>query len=68
MAEPEIIEVGPMDPNLKNSPIMDNPPPKETSGQRAVCIYNNIQYSPGARIVTPTGVLECMPSGYWRRV
>jgi hypothetical protein len=46
--EPEIIQVGPMDPNKENSPIVEEAPPEEEAESKAICYFNGAAYTQGA--------------------
>ena len=64
---PEIIQVGPLDPKKKNSPIVDGPPPEEATEKGVVCWFNGAQYSPWARVCSGGVLLKCGTDGRWRR-
>ena len=71
MAEKEkgdVIQVGPMDPNKKNSPIKEGPPPEAAPGQaetKAICWFNGVQYGPGAFVCSGGRLICCGNDGYW---
>ena len=62
---PEVNQVGPLDPEKKNSPIIDAPLPGEA---KTWCWFNGVQYSPWALICSAGNLLQCGNDGRWRRI
>ncbi|HOO54260.1 MAG TPA: hypothetical protein PLX30_08485 [Methanothrix sp.] len=63
--KPSVIYVGAMDPSKKNSPILNEPPSEESKDERAVCYWNGVKYSPGAKICSGHQLLGCRSDGTW---
>jgi hypothetical protein len=63
--EPEIIQVGPMDPNKENSPIVEEAPPEEAESKE-MCYLNGIAYREGAHVCSGGILLRCH-WGTWGR-
>jgi len=63
---PEIIQVGPLDPDKKNSPIVDGPLPEEAVDidKGAICWFNGKQYSYGACVCSGGRLLQCCGSSW----
>jgi hypothetical protein len=66
--EPEIIQVGLMDPNKENSPIVEEAPPEEgaESAKALPCLFNGKAYGEGALICMEERVYRCSYKGSWR--
>lgn len=65
--EPEIIQAGPMDPDKKNSPIAEGPPPEE-KGKGGICYFNGKAYPAGTLICSDGTLLRCYSDGTWGEV
>ncbi|MBE9592184.1 MAG: DUF1496 domain-containing protein [Proteobacteria bacterium] len=63
--EPEIIQVGPMDPNKKNSPIVEEAPPEEAESKVAICYFNGREYGIGAVVCSGGRLIRCYSNGTW---
>ncbi len=58
----DIPKLGPVDPDKRTSDIV-----QEESGdaERAICYYNGVQFSTGARVCGAGRVLICQSNGTW---
>ena len=65
--EPEIIQVGPMDPNKKNSPIVEEAPPEEAESM-TLCYFNGTKYAAGAVVCSGGRLITCYGNGTWGNV
>lgn len=67
--EPEIIQVGPMDPNKENSPIVEEAPPEEGAESAKAppppCLFNGKSYGKGALVCMEGQVFRCGYNGEW---
>ena len=64
--EPEIIQVGPIDTNKKNSPIKEGPPPEEEAEVKGgTCYFNGVAYSEGAYVCSERKLLRCYYDNTW---
>jgi len=67
MSDPEIPQVGPVDPTKRTSEI--DPDGGNAAalldGKAAICLYNGTQYTSGAQICVGKIRLQCGGSGGW---
>jgi hypothetical protein len=67
---PHIPQVGAPDPELKNSPILDefdDELPDELELETGVCYFNNVAYPLGDYVMSGSEVLRCQERGVWVR-
>jgi hypothetical protein len=66
-------QVGAPDPELKNSPIVDEEEDEEQAGSRdleleeAACYFNGTAYAIGTFVQSGSEVLQCAGRGVWMR-
>jgi hypothetical protein len=66
MADQDITQVGPIDPALKTSDIVDV---EEQGGEaKAICWFNGAQYGQGAVICSAGQQLFCQSNGIWMTI
>ena len=69
-SHPHIAQVGAPDPELKNSPILDEfdeELPYELELETGVCYFNNVAYRLGEYVLSGSEVLHCQERGVWVR-
>jgi hypothetical protein len=66
MADQDIIQVGPIDPALRTSDIVDAE--EQGDAARATCWFNGAQYGQGAVICSAGRQLFCQSSGIWATI
>lgn len=71
MKHMNVEEVGAADPELKNSPVLDDIDvefePVVSEEQEAVCYYNDVSYPVGTYVSSGPGLLRCEKGGVWVR-
>lgn len=65
MSKVKIVNVDPMDPTKKNSPVLGEGDPSGEVVPDAVCYWNGVAYSPGAVVCDRGMTKECTGSGTW---
>ncbi|MEN8656448.1 MAG: DUF1496 domain-containing protein [Marivita sp.] len=60
----DIIKVGPVDPTKRTSDIVQD---ESGEDQRAICYYNGVEFSTGARVCGADYILICQSNGTWYR-
>jgi hypothetical protein len=66
-----LVQVGAPDPELKTSPIFDEPDderPEDLEAESAVCYFNNAEYPIGSQVLSGNEVLSCQGRGVWVRI
>ena len=71
-AKPRLIQLGAPDPELKNSPILEESDeefglPTGAPDEAAYCYFNNIAYPNGQKACSGSGELICCVDGVWVR-
>jgi len=61
----EIIEVEPMDPNKKNSPVMEGPEPEDIDQRDAYCWWNGQRYSACSTVIQAGKKKHCSGGKWW---
>jgi hypothetical protein len=67
-------QVGAPNPDLRNSPIVDESEYGEQAGSRdlelqeGVCYFNGNAYTIGARVQSGSELLQCTEDGVWTRI
>jgi hypothetical protein len=67
-------QVGAPNPDLRNSPIIDESEYDEQAGsrdlelQQGVCYFNGNAYAIGARVQSGSELLQCTGDGVWARI
>jgi hypothetical protein len=65
-----IAQVGAPDPELRNSPILDDDDeefPTELEVETGVCYFNGIAYALGTYVLSGSELLHCEERGVWVR-
>ncbi|MBR9843902.1 MAG: hypothetical protein GYB25_12125 [Rhodobacteraceae bacterium] len=60
----DITKVGPVDPDKRTSDIVQE---ESSESERAICYYNGVKFSTGARVCGANRVLLCQGNGTWYR-
>ena len=69
-SHPHVVQVGAPDPELKNSPILDEPDDEvadELELESGVCYFNNMAYRLGEYVLSGSEPLHCEERGVWVR-
>lgn len=70
---PHLPQLGAPDPELKNSPIVDEfddeelPESRDLEPADALCYFNGVSYTAGAYVQSGSEVLQCTDAGVWTR-
>lgn len=70
LMHPHLPQVGAPDPELRNSPIFDEPDEEiadETELETGCCYFNNVAYGLGDYVLSGDEVLKCAERGIWVR-